>query len=119
MNLLIVDDDKHNRYLLKSILSNSSQEIKFIEAENGLEAIDIISTIKVDLILLDIFMPIMNGEEFLNKVNLKNLNIPFVIISANINEQKLDQYYGSGASECIGKPYYLNEVQHKVMRLLK
>ena len=62
MRLLIVDDEKLIRDVIKTYAETENYET--VEAENGLEALDIIQNEKIDLIILDIMMPKMDGMTF-------------------------------------------------------
>jgi CheY-like chemotaxis protein len=66
MKILIVDDQKVNRLLLKKILEKTGSEL--LCAENGLEAINIFQQSKPDLILMDMVMPVMDGLEAIQKI---------------------------------------------------
>jgi two-component system chemotaxis response regulator CheY len=69
-NVLIVEDEVAMRVYLKLIVSKSSLDINLIhEAGNGKEALEVLTTHPIDLILTDIHMPVMDGVEFLQKVH--------------------------------------------------
>ena len=74
--ILIVDDIEVNRVILKGIFE---QDYKVIEADDGTTALDILNRgTKVDIILLDIIMPVMNGIDFLKEIK-KNIGSDIVI----------------------------------------
>ena len=86
-NILIVDDEKNFRDILKKKLEQQGQ-YKTYEAENGEVALNFLknNNVEVDLILLDLFMPIMDGLTFYYHLkNTINKNIPVVILT-NLTE---------------------------------
>jgi len=80
--ILIVDDTAINRTIIMQAIK--SYNYNFLEAENGVRAIELLKEHEVDLILLDILMPKMNGIEFLEwKIKEKDyVNIPVIVSSA-------------------------------------
>ena len=78
-NVLIVDDSNLMRLLLKNIVDGMKFFSKIYEAENGREALDLLELNKVDLILLDIEMPVMDGVEALKEIRLK-LDVKVIIV---------------------------------------
>jgi len=94
--ILIVDDDPTNRAVLSFPLK-SRPDLEIIEASDGLEALGILDTQKVDLILLDIHMPRMNGIEFL-KIRLERPDlreIPVIMVSTDDEQKKEAESYGA------------------------
>ena len=106
--ILIVDDSSIVRKVLKKALALTSTVFAAIfEAENGAEALEVLSREKVDLIFLDINMPIMNGMEF-----MKNLSedaalshIPVVIISTEGSKERKDELYAREIRAYLRKPF--------------
>ena len=79
--VLIVDDSKLMRLLLRNIVNNMEFFSDIYEAENGREALDFLEMNKVDLVLLDIEMPVMDGVEALKEIRLKH-DIKVIIVSS-------------------------------------
>jgi len=100
--VLVVDDDKNIRELITIILKN--QNINVICASDGLEALEIIKNNKIDLIILDVMMPRMDGIVTCMNIR-KKLKMPIIILSAKIDEA--DQILGLtiGADDYIPKPF--------------
>ncbi len=101
MKILIVDDEKDIRGLIKLYLANENYD--FVEAENGVDAISKIDD-TFDLILLDIMMPKMNGIETCVEIR-KKYNTPIIFLTAK--GEDIDKYTGftSGADDYITKPF--------------
>lgn len=100
--VLVVDDDKNIRELITIILKN--QNINVICASDGLEALELIKNNKIDLIILDVMMPKMNGIVTCMNIR-KELKMPIIILSAKVDEA--DQILGLtiGADDYIPKPF--------------
>ena len=79
--VLIVDDSKLMRLLLRNIVNNMEFFSDIYEAVNGREALDLLKMNKVDLVLLDIEMPVMDGVEALKEIRLKH-DIKVIIVSS-------------------------------------
>lgn len=117
--LLIVDDSKMNREMLKEILTDAYD---FVEAENGKEAIDIIETnIHIDLMLLDIHMPVMDGYEVLEIMNRKNWinKIPVIMISAEESNKSMTHCYELGIIDYVPRPFNALIVERRVQNTLQ
>ncbi|MEG2117881.1 MAG: EAL domain-containing protein, partial [Clostridia bacterium] len=118
--ILIVDDAVINRMILKKILQN---EFVFLEAENGEEAIKILRDNKhrIDLILLDISMPVMDGKEFLQyKKNMTELDvIPVIIITADDSREQQISTFSLGANDYVVKPFIPEVVTRRVKNVLE
>jgi len=105
LTVLAVDDDIINLKLLKSMLMKSGHVSEVIEAKNGSDAIGVLkSRDDVDLILLDIIMPVMGGIEMLKVVraddNLKQL--PIIVLTTD--ETKKGEALENGANGFLMKP---------------
>ena len=78
--ILVVDDEKNIRLLYKAELEDEGYKV--LTASNGLEALDVLKKETVDLVLLDIKMPEMNGPEFLRYIRQFNQTLPIIISTA-------------------------------------
>ncbi|MCB8928860.1 MAG: hybrid sensor histidine kinase/response regulator [Ardenticatenaceae bacterium] len=105
--ILIVDDSEINRDLLASRLMRVGHEV--VEAEDGRDALDKLTTHCVDIILLDIMMPVMSGFELLPilKDDPKLRNIPVIIVSAADDTESIVQGIELGAEDYLPKPFNL------------
>lgn len=114
--ILIVDDDEEIRKVTGIYLENEGFEI--LKAENGHEALRIIRENEVDLVLLDIMMPGINGIEVCMKIRENNL-MPIIFLSAK--SEDLDKIHGltSGADDYITKPFNAMELIARVKSQLR
>jgi CheY-like chemotaxis protein len=80
--ILIVDDESMNRFILNKILS--ANNVQTLEACNGEEALQILSVNNVDIVLLDLNMPVMDGYMFLEKISTdpRYLHLSILVVSA-------------------------------------
>ncbi|MDH5327410.1 MAG: SpoIIE family protein phosphatase [Gammaproteobacteria bacterium] len=113
MNILVVDDTRLNRTFLKKILS---KKYNVIEAENGPKAIEIVQEQDVDLILMDIMMPGMDGRTCASKIKqLSGDNyIPIIFVTALTAEETLSKALDSGGDDFISKPVNLEHLESKI-----
>ena len=115
--ILVADDEQLIRKLINDCLSKSGHEI--LEAADGLEAINIFKNNKdIDMALLDIMMPEIDGWEVCRKIR-ETSGIPIVLVSAR--SQDFDQIMGfeSGADDYVTKPFSLTVLTKRVDALLK
>ncbi len=115
LNVLIVDDDFINRVLLKTLLARYAVEVNVKEAQNGAEALDILEVSNsIDIILLDIMMPVIDGIEFLKifRANVKNTNIPILVLSTD--DSRKGEVFDNGANDFLRKPIKEDELFAKI-----
>ena len=113
--ILIVDDSEMNRALLADILE---EQYDVVEAENGIEAISLLSRQRADfsLLLLDIMMPEMDGFEVLAYINKYHWNDTFavIMISADDSPANIKRAYDLGAFDYISRPFDSTIVQRRI-----
>lgn len=118
-SMLLADDSKVNRIILNEIFKD---DFVIYEAENGKDALNILNAKQneIDIILLDIIMPQMDGLEFLRiKSNNPNLsNIPVVVITASDNPESEIKALDSGAVDFINNPFNSKIVKHRVLNII-
>src|SRR5215510_4379423 len=104
--ILIVDDNEDNRYTLQLMLETDGHE-RIASAAGGNEAIALIEKEKFSLVLLDLMMPDLNGDEVLKviKSDPDKRDIPVVMISADTNADKVSQCIELGADDYLPKPF--------------
>jgi adenylate cyclase len=104
--ILIVDDNEDNRYTLRLLLESDGHE-SIVDASGGKEAIVRLEQAKFDLVLLDMMMPDLNGDEVLKiiKANPDTRDIPVVMISADTDTEKVSKCIELGADDYLPKPF--------------
>ncbi|MDH5478122.1 MAG: SpoIIE family protein phosphatase [Nitrospinota bacterium] len=118
--ILAVDDNEDNVFLLKVILENHQHEV--LSAYNGFQAIEIAENNKIDLVLLDLMMPEMNGMEV--AARLKSMestrHVPIILLTAKKKEVKdVVAALDSGADEYLTKPFHETELVARVKSMLR
>ena len=116
MNILIADDEKLIRNVLKEYLLVENYHV--FEANDGKEALDIIKNNCIDLILLDIMMPNMDGFSALKEIKKEN-NIPVIVLSARKEEYDKLLGFDLGIDDYITKPFSPKEVMARIKAVLK
>lgn len=114
--ILIVDDQPEIVELLSLYLEKENYRI--LEAFNGQEALEIINKEKLDLMLVDLMMPNINGYQLIKRVR-QELEIPIIIISAKNDDNDKILGLGLGADDFIPKPFNPLEVIARVQALLR
>jgi DNA-binding response OmpR family regulator len=114
--ILIIDDQPEIRELLSLYLEKDGFQI--IEAGDGQQAIEIIERQQIDLVLVDLMMPIIDGYQFI-KIVRETLAIPIIIISAKNEDYDKILGLGLGADDFIPKPFNPLEVAARVQALLR
>ena len=121
MRVLIVDDSSVMRKIVERSLRQAGINIaQVVEAGNGAEALGVLNQGKVDLILCDINMPVMDGLEFVKQLgsvpNAKG--VPVVMITTEGSEGHVVQALSSGARGYIRKPFTPEQVKEHVLPVL-
>ena len=106
--ILIVEDDQSIHKILEEILSNENYAI--LNAYSGTEALMLIEKNNIDLILLDLMIPGLSGEDLIKKVN----HLPIIVISAKINTEDKVACLLSGANDYITKPFNKEELLARI-----
>lgn len=106
--ILIVEDDTNINNLIKELLSENNYEV--VSAYSGTEALSLLEKENIDLILLDLMLPGLNGEEIINKVN----SIPIIVLSAKINPEDKINCLLNGANDYITKPFNTDELLARI-----
>jgi len=118
LKLLAVDDDFINLKLIHTMLKKNPNVAEVIEAKDGLDALTKIKQIdNIDIILLDIKMPIMNGIEFMENLFLipEKKNIPVIILTTD--ETMKHKAFDSGAFDFLVKPIREQELNEKILKI--
>jgi len=111
--ILCVDDIQANLYTLEALFETyHKKDYKLLFASSGQEALGMLLSNKVDMILLDIMMPDMDGYETASFVlsNKKTKNIPIIFLTAKKDENAINKCYDVGGVDYLNKPYNSNEL---------
>ena len=115
-NILVVDDDREIVRSLSRLLELEGYRV--YKAYHGVEALDILMSEQIHLILLDVMMPKLNGLSALMKIREKN-NIPVIMLSAKTEESDKVLGLSMGADDYVTKPYNTAELMARVKSQLR
>lgn len=115
-SILIVDDDPHIRELVKVLLEKEAFDV--YEAENGEEALNKLAQLKVDLVILDIMMPKMNGWQLCRELR-EYYDFPVFMLTAKGETEQKIKGFRLGTDDYLVKPFEPMELVMRVKALLK
>ncbi|KEF39067.1 response regulator with CheY-like receiver domain and winged-helix DNA-binding domain [Schinkia azotoformans MEV2011] len=115
--VLVVDDEHNLREMISSYLQNEGYET--VEAANGDSAVQTVKNDQIDLVLLDIMMPEMDGYEALKEIRSIQKKLPVIMLTAKTDE--IDKIVGleMGADDYITKPFSLRELSARIKAVLR
>ena len=111
--ILVVEDNTDIHNLLKEVLEK--EKYRVVDSYSGTEALMLLEKEKVDLILLDLMLPGLNGEEIIKKVK----DIPIIVISAKISPEDKVNALLSGANDYLTKPFSTEELLARIQVQLR
>ena len=116
-HILVAEDDKHTRMLLQAILEAENYTV--FPAENGEEALGVMDREHIDLVVLDIMMPKLDGYEFTKILRESNNNLPILMVSAK--QLPADKHKGFlvGTDDYMTKPIDEEEMLLRIKALLR
>jgi signal transduction histidine kinase len=115
--ILVVEDDEMSYILISEILEKFNVEI--VRAENGLEAVEIVKNIpQIDLIIMDLKLPLMNGIEATTEIKKIHPEIPVIIESAYAGQEEIDMSFKAGSDDYMTKPIDSEHLLKKVTELI-
>ena len=116
---LIVDDEKTNRLILKSLLGK--QGYQTIEAVNGQEAVDLFHQEHPSIIFMDVMMPVLDGFEVLRRLKADPalVDVPVIMLTAKGQERDVLTGLSTGATDYIVKPFSLKELSARIEAALR
>jgi two-component system chemotaxis response regulator CheY len=119
--VLIVDDSSVMRAFIRRIIVVSGLEAaEFLEAADGREALNLLRREWVDVVLTDINMPSMDGEQFVRCLEADDLlkSVPVVIVSTDGTENRMQQMLALGARGYVKKPFAPETLREELERVL-
>jgi len=114
--ILIVDDDERNVLALSVVLK--AKGFKLYTAANGAEGINLINEIpKIDLVLMDMMMPVMDGYQAIRKIRKNGGDIPIIALTANAMKGDKERCIEVGANDYCPKPVNITDLMNKIQGL--
>lgn len=117
MKILVVDDEKLIRNVVREYLENESYEV--MEAEDGMQALELMDHETPDLLIVDIMMPHMDGFSFCKELKQEGRNIPTIMLSARGEEFDKLTGFELGIDDYVTKPFSPKELMARVKAVLK
>lgn len=114
--MLVVDDDE--LILLFSLKYFGNSSLKVLTAKHGAEAVNVLKSANVDLVLTDLKMPIMDGFELLNYIGEKHPGIQTIAMTGLMNSYVNERVRELGVRHCIEKPFKFSALDKKISQLL-
>jgi chemotaxis protein CheD len=120
LNTLIVDDSPTTRALIRRVMERAGVQAEHREASNGREALDKLTGRRPDLILTDINMPVMDGEQFLTELRRFGItnSTAVVVISTDATQARVERMLSLGARGYISKPFTPESLRSELERVL-
>lgn len=116
-HILVVDDDKHTRMLLSAILRNANYSVS--TANNGKQALDALESEHIDLVVLDVMMPLMDGYEFTKLVRETDNALPILMVTAKHLPADEKKGFLVGTDDYITKPIDEDKLLMRIKALLR
>jgi two-component system, HptB-dependent secretion and biofilm response regulator len=121
LKMLVAEDDRINRLLLTSILSQQGYQV--LEAKNGLEAVELCELHRPDIVFMDILMPEMDGFDATLKIRSSDLNreifIPIIFLTTTTDADELARCIACGGDDVLTKPYHPTLLNARIQALLR
>ena len=116
-HILVVDDDKNTRMYFEAVLKNSGYTVSL--AKNGEEALNAMDTEHIDLVVLDIMMPKMDGYAFTRTLRECENNLPILMVSAKQLPVDKNKGFAVGTDDYMTKPVNQEEFLYRIKALLR
>ncbi len=115
--ILIVDDSPAMRAFIRRAIRLSGLDVsQYLEAGNGLEALAVLRAGNIDVVLTDINMPVMDGEEMLRRMAQDEAlrRVPSVVVSTDASGMRKERMFALGARGYMGKPFRPEDVREAI-----
>ena len=116
-HILVVDDDKNTRRLFRAVLENTGYTVS--TASDGAEALELMDSEHIDLVVLDIMMPHMDGYEFTKALREVENNLPILMVSAKQLPEDKKKGFLVGTDDYMTKPIDEEEMLLRIKALLR
>ena len=114
LKVLMIDDDLINLKLLEVMIKKYGKFTTILQAKNGLDGLAVLEAEPVDLVLLDIVMPVMNGLEFLDNLHSREHIAQIPVIVLTTDETAKREALNKGAYDFMTKPIDYSDLQRKL-----
>ena len=115
--ILVVDDEQQMQLAMETVLGRLGHSV--LKCSNGKEALEILERAKVDMVISDMRMPVMTGDELLHKIHETNPSLPVVMITAYGTINQAVDVMKAGAFDFITKPFSAEDLEGIVERAVR
>lgn len=115
--ILVVDDDKSTRLFMRAFLEAEHYDVSL--AQDGAEALEVLEKESIDLVILDVMMPRMDGYEFTRELRSVNADLPILMVSAKQMPEDRKLGYRLGTNDFMVKPVDEEELLLRIKNLLR
>jgi two-component system chemotaxis response regulator CheY len=120
-NVLIVDDSAILRKAIRKVVRLAGiEDDRIHDASNGQEALEVLETVWIDLVLLDMNMPVMDGEQFATELrkNPDLTDVAIVVVSTEANKDRLQRMRELGVIDVLRKPFEPEDLHRLIPKVL-
>ncbi|MFH1404275.1 MAG: response regulator [Candidatus Altiarchaeota archaeon] len=118
--IMVVDDDEELRRMTSEVLKSYGFEV--VTAANGMDCLEKLSRFRVDLVLMDLFMPVMSGKETITAIRdnekIRDTKIGIVTV-LDMDDRTLNYFKKLGVIDVIMKPFEIGDLVYRIARMLK
>ncbi|OGW41967.1 MAG: hypothetical protein A2010_04145 [Nitrospirae bacterium GWD2_57_9] len=118
-NILLIDDNKYLLDVFVIRLTMGLRNYKVLTARNGKRGIEILKSARIEFVLTDLDMPEMDGYQFIEYAQKHFPEIPVYAMSNDCSPEIGQRLRSLGITECIEKPFLVEEVTNRIMKRLK
>ncbi|MBR2902182.1 MAG: response regulator transcription factor [Clostridia bacterium] len=115
--IMVVEDDKNAGRLMKTVLEQNGYSV--VLASDGQDALDVMDRVKIDLIILDLMLPVMGGYEFLDMIRSQGCDVPVMIVTAKQLPVERKIGFRLGTDDFMVKPVDEEELVLRIKALLR
>lgn len=116
-NILVAEDDPHTRKLIEAVLKSNGYNV--LLSTDGLEALEVLENNHVDLMVIDVMMPKMDGYELTETLRESGSTIPMLMLSAKQNVADIKQGFIVGIDDYMTKPFDIEELLLRIKALFR
>lgn len=116
INILIIEDEQGISKIIKSYLEKEGYNV--FQAFDGKEGLDFFENEKIDLILLDLMIPKISGEDLIKEIRNKS-NVPVIMVTAKVSEENIINGLKLGADDYVTKPFSPKELMQRIKTVLR
>jgi two-component system, sensor histidine kinase len=117
LKILIADDNKMNLMVAEMLIKKSLPKAIIYKVENGYDAVQFVSKNTIDLVLMDMKMPVMDGITATQEIRLnKNFDVKIIAITSATSDAEINQCLSAGMDDYIAKPFNKNELLSKIQQ---